>query len=72
MHPGDGDAGTGTLFLDDGSERTLNENEINWVMRMMPDLLGSPALGTQDGSRGYWKGKQETATTETAEPKVAE
>src|SRR5207248_1840126 len=58
IHPAGGEAGTGTLFLEDGTERTLGENEINWVMRMMPDLLGSPALGTQDSSPGYWRGEQ--------------
>jgi hypothetical protein len=63
IHPGDGEAGSGTLVLEDGSERTLGENEINWVMRMMPDLLGSPALGTQDTSPGYWRGKQRVSAT---------
>lgn len=58
VHPSGGNAGGGTLFLDDGSERALDENAINWVMRMMPDLLGAPALGTQDASSGYWSGKQ--------------
>jgi hypothetical protein len=58
-HPGDGDPGSGTLFLEDGSERALDDNAINWLMRMMPDLLGSPALGTQDPSPGYWSGTQE-------------
>jgi hypothetical protein len=58
VHPGDGEPGSGTLFLDDGSERPLDENAINWLIRMMPDLLGSPALGTQSPSPGYWSGKQ--------------
>src|SRR5258705_2620617 len=70
VHPADEGAGGGTLFLDDGSERALDDNAINWVMRMMPDLLGSPALGTQDASRGHWSGKQEPATAEPTESKV--
>src|SRR5947209_3678115 len=32
IHPAGGEAGTGTLFLGDGTERTIGENEINWVM----------------------------------------
>ncbi len=63
VHPGEGEAGSGKLFLEDGSERSLNENEMNWIMRMMPDLLGVPALGTQDASSGYWRGQQGEAPT---------
>jgi hypothetical protein len=44
--------------LQDGTERTLGENEINWIMRVMQNLLGSPAIGTEDAAPGYWQGKQ--------------
>lgn len=66
VHPGEGEPGSGTLFLEDGSERALDDNAINWVMRMMPDLLGSPALGTQDPSPGYWSGKQSAAAQDAS------
>lgn len=58
LHPSEGEPGGGKLYLRDGTERTLGENEINWVMRMVQTLLGSPAIGTQDAAPGYWQGKQ--------------
>jgi hypothetical protein len=71
IHPGDGEPGSATLFLEDGTERSLDENGINWVMRMMPELLGSPALGTQDASPGYWRGQQgASATAGSSDPQT--
>jgi hypothetical protein len=58
-HPADGQPGGGTLYLQDGSQRSLNANEINWTMRMMAGLLGQPAVGTQDVPGDYWTGTQE-------------
>lgn len=58
LHPSEGEPGGGKLYLQDGTERTLGENEVNWIMRMMQNLLGSPAIGTQDAAPGYWQGKQ--------------
>lgn len=54
LHPGEGQPGSGTLHLQDGTARTLHEDEINEVMRMMPGLLGEPAVGTQNATPGYW------------------
>lgn len=58
LHPSEGEPGGGKLYLQDGTERTLGEDEINYVMRMIQNLLGSPAIGTQDASHGYWQGRQ--------------
>lgn len=38
---------TGVLYLKDGTERALGMNEADWIMRMMPDLIGAPATGTR-------------------------
>jgi hypothetical protein len=57
-HPIEGESAGGTLHLQDGTDRQLGESEINWVMRMLQDLLGSPATGTKDATPGYWQGGQ--------------
>jgi hypothetical protein len=61
FHPSEGEPGGGKLYLQDGTERKLGENEINWIMRMMQNLRGEPAIGTQDASPGYWQGEQAKA-----------
>lgn len=60
LHPSESEPGGGKLYLQDGTERSIGENEINWIMRMIQNLLGSPAIGTQDAPPGYWQGKLAT------------
>jgi hypothetical protein len=56
VNPGEGEPGSGTLYLQDGSTRTLSEDEINWAMRVLQGLLGQPVPGTQNAPPGYWDG----------------
>ena len=62
IHPGNGDAGSGRVYLQDGSTRDLSEGEINWVMRVFQGLIGQPEAGTQDAEPGYWKGPRKPET----------
>jgi hypothetical protein len=45
VNPGEGEPGSGTLYLQDGSTRTLGEDEVNWAMRVLQGLLGQRFLG---------------------------
>jgi hypothetical protein len=66
VHPADGKGGSATLHLQDGGTRSLGENEVNWIMRMMTGLLGQPEAGTQNFPAGYWQGsKQEPSKADS-------
>jgi hypothetical protein len=52
------------LHLQDGTTRSLGENEVNWIMRMMAGLLGQPEPGNQNFPAGYWQGSQAEPTQE--------
>lgn len=58
LHPAEGQAGSGTVYLQDGTSRQLGEAEINFVMRTFQGLVGEPVAGTQDAPPGYWKGNK--------------
>src|SRR5207237_1329156 len=64
VHPAEGQGGSATLHLQDGTTRSLGENEVNWIMRMMAGLLGQPEAGTQNFPAGYWQGSQEQQSKE--------
>lgn len=64
VHPAEGQAGSALLHLQDGTTRSLGENEVNWVMRMMAGLLGQLEAGTQDLPAGYWQGTQQQPSEE--------
>jgi hypothetical protein len=58
VHPAEGQSGSGTIHLQDGTTRELGEGEINFVMRVFQGLVGEPVAGTQDAAPGYWTGSK--------------
>ncbi len=58
VHPAEGQSGSGTIHLQDGTTRQLGESEINFVMRVFQGLVGEPVAGTQDAAPGYWTGSE--------------
>ena len=71
INPGEGEPGSGTLHLQDGSTRTLGEDEINWAMRVLQGLRGQPVPGTANAPPGYWTGAKAQSEEMGAPPEAA-